>query len=164
MRFLKLGILCLLIYPQCWGQAAKTPIKRLNFNQFEPYLHKNNDSIYIVNFWASWCIPCREEMPSLEKIRVKYADKKLRILLVSLDMPSQVESRLIPFIHSNNIKSEVILLDDPNQNQWIDKVDSKWTGTIPFTQIYGRSFRESYEQSFRFNQLDSIINLKLTLP
>jgi thiol-disulfide isomerase/thioredoxin len=147
------------------GQVVMTDvIKKFDFKQFEPYLQKNNDSIYVINFWASWCIPCREEMPAFEMVRKKYAGKKLKVLLVSLDMPSQVESRLKPFIHTNNIQSEVILLDDPNQNEWIDKVDPKWTGTIPYTRIYGRGFKESYERAFQFKELDSIINLKFYVP
>jgi thiol-disulfide isomerase/thioredoxin len=139
------------------SQTNDSYIQKLNYKQFEPYLHQVNDTIYVVNFWASWCVPCREELPAFEKITEKYANKKVKVLLVSLDFPNELESRLIPFLHKNRIKSEVILLDDPNQNQWIDKVDPKWSGAIPFTQIYGKGFRESYERSFRFNELDSLL-------
>ena len=159
MRKLQLLIILLLIWHQSYGQ-----LKKLNFTQLEPYLQQQNDTVYIVNFWASWCVPCREELPAFEKVREKYIDRKVKMVLVSLDFPNQVESRLLPFIRKNNLKSEVILLDDPNQNKWIDKVDPKWSGGIPFTQIYGKGFRESYERSFRFNELDSIINLKLNVP
>ena len=145
-------------------QVANNEIQKLNFNQLEPYLHNQNDTLYVVNFWASWCVPCREELPAFEKVREKYAGKKVKILLVSLDFPNQLESRLLPFIHKNKLKSEIILLDDPNQNVWIDKVDPKWSGAIPFTQIYSKGFRESYERSFQFNELDSLINLKINIP
>jgi len=117
----------------CAGIAQgqkNTSIPALNFNQFEPYLHRQNDTIYIVNFWASWCIPCREEMPAFEKIREKYADKKLKVLLVSLDFSNQVESRLLPYIRANHIKSQVILLDDPIKTDGL----IRWTqnGQVPF--------------------------------
>jgi hypothetical protein len=94
-------------------------------------------------------------------VREKYTNQKLKVLLVSLDIPNQVESRLIPFLRNNKIRSEVILLNDPNQNQWIDQVNPKWTGTIPFTIIYGKGFSASYERSLSFNELDSIIKLKI---
>lgn len=158
-------LLILMIISSIWNlgncQSESNNIRKFNFKQFEPYLHKTNDTVYVVNFWASWCVPCREELPAFEKVREKYSGKKVKILLVSLDFPNQVNSRLLPFIHKNQIRSEIILLDDPNQNQWIDKVDPKWSGALPFTQIYRKDFRESYERSFRFNELDSIINLKL---
>ncbi len=164
MRFLKLMPLMFFAWQNINSQTTDIQIQKLNFNQFEPYLHHQDDTLYVVNFWASWCVPCREELPAFEKVREKYADKKVKVLLVSLDFPNQIESRLVPFIHKNKLKSEVILLDDPNQNQWIDKVDPKWSGSIPFTQIYGKGFRESFERTFRFNELDSVINLKLNIP
>jgi hypothetical protein len=78
-----------------------------------------------------------------------------------MDMPNQLNSRLLPFIKANQIKSDVILLDDPRANDWIDKVDPGWSGEIPFTVIYGRDFRNTYNNTFSFKELDTIINLKL---
>ena len=158
-------ITLLLVFKLNFSSINKSEsIPVVNFQQFEPYLHYNNDTVYLVNFWATWCLPCREELPAIEKVGQKYQDKKFRILLVSLDIPNQLNSRLIPFVKSHNIKSDVILLDDPHQNNWIDKVDPGWSGEIPFTVIYGSTFRNTYAQQFSFNELDSIINLKLNSP
>lgn len=136
----------------------------MNFNQLEPYLHFSNDTVYLVNFWASWCAPCREEMPAIQAVAEKYSDKPFRVLLVSLDMPSQLETSLMPYLKSNNIDLEVILLDDPDQNRWIDLVDKSWSGELPFTLIYGKDFREPHSQVFTFEKLDSVIHSKLNLP
>jgi len=139
-------------------------IQVVNYDQLEPYLQKNNDTIYLVNFWATWCAPCLKELPAIKVVEEKYAVEKFKVLLVSLDFSKDLESRLKPFIKSKNITSDVFLLNDPDQNRWIDKVDSNWSGEIPFTLIYGKSFRESFSQAFTFEELDSIINLKLNLP
>jgi len=139
-------------------------IQVVNFNQLQPYLHKTNDTVYLVNFWATWCAPCIKELPAIKSVEQKYADKKFKVLLVSLDFPKDLTSRLEPFVKSKNITSDVFLLNDPNQNRWINLVDSTWSGEIPFTVLYGRNFRESYSQPFTFEELDSIINLKLNLP
>jgi thiol-disulfide isomerase/thioredoxin len=136
-------------------------IRVVNFDQLEPYLHQDDDSIHLVNFWATWCVPCREEMPAIQAVEKKYATKKLKVLLVSLDFPGQLESKLIPYLKSNNIRSEVVLLNDHDQNRWIDLVDRSWSGDIPFTLIYGKDFRQGYARSFNFEDLDSIINSKL---
>lgn len=160
-------ILTLFLFP---GQSlrAQVPdvkeIRVLNFDQFEPALHLNNDTVYLVNFWATWCAPCLAELPAIKAVENKYSDKKFKVLLVSLDMPGQLNSRLIPFVRSNKITSDVILLDDPNQNRWIDKVDKEWSGEIPYTVIYGKYFRDSYTHSFDFKTLDSIINRKIKMP
>ena len=155
ITFLFLGFLNFSTIPE----SKTVPV--MNFKQFEPELHKKNDTVYLVNFWATWCGPCREELPAIEKVGEKYKNQKFRILLVSLDMPSQLNSRLLPFIKANQISSDVVLLDDPRQNEWIDKVDPGWSGEIPFTVIYGRDFRQTYSKTFSFNELDSIVNLKL---
>ncbi len=137
-------------------------VQVMKFDQFKPNLHKQNDTIYLVNFWATWCAPCREEMHEIQNAENKYSKKKFKILLVSLDFPNQLKSRLIPFIRSNQIKSKVILLDDPDQNRWIDLVDPDWSGEIPFTVIYGKDFREFYSHSFKPDELDSILKRKLS--
>src|SRR5690606_6809447 len=60
----------------------------LNFEALEKkYFQKKNDSIYVINFWATWCKPCIKELPAFEKIASEYADKKVKVLLVSLDFP-----------------------------------------------------------------------------
>lgn len=146
-------------------KTSDTPKPRiLNFGQLEPALHWKNDTVYLVNFWATWCAPCVKELPAIQAVEKKYANKKFKVILVSLDVPSQLDSRLIPFIRSRKITSEVVLLDDPDQNAWIDKVDKNWSGEIPFTVIYGKGFRDSYAQPFSFQTLDSIINRKIQLP
>jgi thiol-disulfide isomerase/thioredoxin len=136
-------------------------VKVLNFDQLQPYLHKNDDTVYLVNFMASWCAPCRKEMPAIQAVEEKYRDKNFKVLLVSLDFPTQLESALIPYLQSSNIKSEVILLNDPNQNRWINLVDPNWEGEIPFTLIYGKDFRESHSGALTFEKLDSIIHPKI---
>ena len=139
-------------------------IRVLNFDQLEPALHLRNDTVYLVNFWATWCSPCIAELPAIKAVQEKYSDKKFKVLLVSLDLPNQLNSRLIPFVRSNKITADVILLDDPNQNRWIDKIDKKWSGEIPYTVIYGKDFRDSYTHSFNYKTLDSIINRKIKMP
>jgi thiol-disulfide isomerase/thioredoxin len=164
LKLLKLVPILFFAFQLANGLGKDNTLQKMNFQQFENHLRRQSDTVYVVNFWASWCKPCCEELPAFEKITDKYAGKKVKVLLVSLDFPIQLESRLLPYIQKNGIKSEVILLDDPNQNLWIDKVYPKWSGAIPFTQIYGKGFRDSYERSFRFNELDSIINFKLNKP
>ena len=139
-------------------------IRVMNFDQLAPYLHLNSDTVYLVNFWASWCAPCRKEMPAIKAVAEKYSDRPFKVLLVSLDVPGQLETNLVPYLESNDINLEVVLLDDPDQNRWISLVDESWTGEIPFTLIYGKNFREPHSQVFTFEKLDTIIHSKINLP
>ena len=141
--------------------AQQRNIKVVDFAAFEPYLQKQTDTLYIINFWATWCAPCVKEMPDFQKVADKYKNHKIKFLFVSLDMPNLLESRLLPFIEKYSITSEVVLLDDPNANAWIDKVDSSWTGSIPSTLIYTKNTRKFHETPLNYTELDSIVKLKL---
>jgi thiol-disulfide isomerase/thioredoxin len=133
----------------------------LSFDDFAPYLNYQNDTVYVINFWATWCAPCVEEIPAFEKIQQDYANNKVRIILVSLDFPGQIETRLIPFLKKYSISSEVIVLNDPDSNRWIDKVHPDWSGAIPATLVYDSKERELFEKSFTYDELNSIINYKI---
>ena len=128
-------------------------VKTYTYNQLKPFLEKQDDKIYVINFWATWCAPCVKELPYFEKIQQEYANKNVEVLLVSLDFPKQVDKKLIPFINKNKIQSEVVLLDDINEDVWIKAIDESWSGAIPATIIYNKNNRKFYEKSFDYETL-----------
>ena len=134
-------------------EAQILSVKTYTFNELKPLLEKNDGKTYIINFWATWCAPCVKELPYFEKINQEYSDKNVEVLLVSLDFPKQVERKLIPFINKRKLKSEVVLLDDINENVWIKAIDKSWSGAIPATIIYNKNNRKFYEQSFDYKTL-----------
>jgi thiol-disulfide isomerase/thioredoxin len=136
----------------------------LNFNQFESqYFHpKSNDTLYIFNFWATWCAPCVKELPYFESALEKFGNKPIKILLVSLDAKKKMDTHLAPFLEKHSIKSEVIMLSHPNANEWIDKVDPGWSGAIPATVFMKTDKKWFYESSFEENELHQYINQYLT--
>jgi thiol-disulfide isomerase/thioredoxin len=140
-------------------------VKTYNYNELKPFLEKKDENIYIVNFWATWCAPCVKELPYFEKIKQDYASKNVEVLLVSLDFPKQVNKKLIPFINKHQIQSEVVLLDDVNEDFWIKAIDESWSGALPATIIYSKNNRKFYEQSFDYKTLErellTFINKKL---
>lgn len=127
------------------------------YSDFEHILKNKNDTTYIVNFWATWCKPCVEELPAFEQINQKFKGQKFKMILVSLDFDSSLDSRVKPFIYKNNIEAEVVLLADSKTNVWIDKVNEKWTGSIPVTIIYNKDFYLFREDSFSYDELNEII-------
>ncbi len=134
---------------------SEIKIPSINFEELQPLLQKSNDTTYVINFWATWCKPCIKELPAFEKLNKNYSDQKVKVLLVSLDFPKQLESQVIPFVEKRDIISEVVLLNDPDANSWIPKVDTSWTGAIPATLMYTKQHRKFYERSFTFSDLES---------
>jgi len=135
--------------------STTTSVKTYDYNQLKPLLEKKDDKTYVINFWATWCAPCVKELPYFEKINKEYADKNVAVLLVSLDFPKQVEKKLIPFINRKKLQSEVVLLDDVNEDVWIKAIDESWSGALPATIIYTKNKRKFYEQSFDYETLEN---------
>lgn len=129
----------------------------MTFRELESRLHMNDGNTWVINFWATWCAPCVKEMPYFERIGSQYADKGVKVLLVSLDFVNQLDRRVIPFIKDLEIKSEVILLNDPKSNTWIPKVSDEWSGALPATLIYNSKHRSFYEQTFTFDELEAAV-------
>ena len=136
---------------------AENDIDIVDFSGIEPLLNKNTDTLYIVNFWATWCAPCVKEIPYFEQIAQEYSKHKLKVILVNLDFPNHYQSRLLPFVKEQGIKSDIVMLDDPDANSWINRVDSSWSGSIPATLIYNDTKREFFEKEFTYQELKDAV-------
>lgn len=146
----------LVLATRVMGQAPRI-IKWQELNQL---IQSKSDTTYIINFWATWCAPCVKELPHFVKIAAENENRKLKVILISLDFKSQFETRLVKFVSENKIKPEVLLLDEPDYNSWIDKIDPKWNGSIPGTLIISRASgtRKFYEKEFTYEELSTLIN------
>lgn len=111
-------------------------VETISLEQLQNKVIKPEDNtLYVVNFWATWCKPCIEELPYFEEAGKKYADKNVRILLVSLDFASEKE-KVSQFVERKSLQNQVYLLNAGNPNVWIDKIEPGWDGAIPATLMY----------------------------
>ena len=118
------------------------------YSALEPLFQQKNDTTYVINFWATWCKPCVEELPYFEDLHAKYKDQKVRVILVSLDFPRQIESKVVPFVARHQLQSDVVVLAETNSANYIDKIDPSWSGAIPITVIYNAKDRQFIGQAF----------------
>ncbi len=139
------------------NQSARGDIPVMDFDTFYPMLSKENDTIYVINFWATWCAPCVREIPAFEQLYATYKDQLVQVVLVSLDNPEHLESRVLPFLDRMDVQSQVILLDDPRSSRWIPRVSDEWSGAIPATIVQARNHNAFYEREFKFEELEEII-------
>jgi len=128
------------------------------FESIEPLLTHDSDTLHVINFWATWCAPCVKELPYFEELTRESAERPLHVTLVSLDFHKQLESRLLPFLEDRKITSRVVVLDDPDANSWIDRVDPSWSGAIPATLFLRGSTRMLREQTFTRDELHSLVD------
>jgi len=125
------------------------------FEDMEYIFNNENDTTYVINFWATWCKPCVEELPYFDQLFTEYRAEKIKIILVSLDFPKQIESKLKPYLLKNKVLPQVMVLKDGNANEWIGQVSEDWDGAIPATIIYNKNKR-----LFIGGEVPSYANLK----
>ena len=125
----------------------------LSLDQLEKRIQNGKDTTYVINFWATWCSFCNRELPYFEKLNKEYHSEKLKVLLVSVDFISVYKTKLIPFVKKKQLKSEVFLLNERNQQEYIDRVDKSWSGAIPATLFIKGKNRKFLEQEFEYLDL-----------
>jgi thiol-disulfide isomerase/thioredoxin len=102
----------------------------------------------VVNFWASWCKPCVQEIPWFEKSVAALKDKKVRLVLVSLDFPEDYPKGIQEFAKKNGYQSRIVWLDETDADYFCPKIDLSWQGAIPATVLVNnkKKFRKFYGQ------------------
>ena len=137
--------------------SAQKPVVFDSYSALEKTILSDKNTTYIVNFWATWCAPCVKELPYFEKLNSE--NKKVKVVLISLDFKDQYESKLLPFVKKKSIQSEVVLLTDKDYNTWLPLVDKDWSGSIPATLIIKDGKKYFAERVFSdYNELNDYVN------
>ena len=152
-----LSIIGILLMLSC-DTSSNDTIEIVDFDGLYGKIDLSVDKTYVINFWATWCAPCVKELPYFEEVNKQSKDNNTEVILVSLDFPSQIESKLKPYLKKNKIKSKVILLDDSKINTWVPKVSEQWDGGIPATLIVNSSNYNFYPKPFEKEELFTEIN------
>ncbi len=99
--------------------------------------------VVLVNFWATWCVPCREEFPDLARLERAYRGKGLAVLGVSIDAAKDLPG-VEKFLAKTNPDFPNYLKASGGDDQvFIESVDAKWGGELPFTVLYSRDGRKA---------------------
>ncbi len=144
---------------------AMTSVHSQKFTAFEKFqdlekaLVKENDTLYVINFWATWCGPCVKELPYFEKFTQQVKGQKIKVILASLDFKKQLESHFRPFLAKKKYSAEVVWLEDKDYNTWFPKVSNDWSGSIPATWLIKGKRRAFHEGDFEnTQQLEDFVN------
>jgi thiol-disulfide isomerase/thioredoxin len=137
--------------------AQKTSVIKLD--GLQSIIASKSDKIQIINFWATWCAPCVKELPLFEKLNSEgRADVKVTLVSMDLDLDPNPE-KVYKFIERKKLKAEVVLLDEQNPNNWIDKIDKNWSGALPATIVINQRTgqRKFVEKELHQGDLEKLI-------
>ena len=152
VRFkLKHGLLA--VFTFCCLNLPAQHVDLLTLNQLYERVNHGQDTTFIINFWATWCVPCVKELPNFEKISDEYKNENLKVLLVNLDYKSKLNSSVLPFIKKNGIKNEVFMLNESDPEVYINRIDSSWSGALPATLMLKDKKRKFFEKDFTYSEL-----------
>lgn len=105
--------------------------------RYQQVLNSHRGKVVLVNFWATWCGPCREEMPFLASLQEKFRKQGLVLLTVSADEPEQ-EAQARAFLKKSGILLPAYLKQAKDDDRFITAVDGKWSGALPASFLYDR--------------------------
>ena len=138
------------------GRAAKQPkpvavVSAIDTEALKGLLTQQRQLPLLVNFWATFCDPCRDEFPDLVKIDKDYRPHALEFVTVSLDDVSEIKNEVPKFLDSMKATMPAYLLDASDPEPAINLVDRKWRGDLPATFLYNDKGEVVYRHIGRVN-------------
>ncbi len=103
-------------------------IRKMNIDELENYIQTRSQPA-VINFWATWCAPCIEEMPSFNKIVGQHKD--IELVFVSVDNEKAFPESIRLMVNKKKINATVIWLSETNADVFCPRIDKKWEGSIP---------------------------------
>ena len=124
--------------------AAKTPaaktlkvvVEPIDTDALKTLLTQQRQGPLLVNFWATFCDPCRDEFPDLVKIDKDFRPQSLEFVTVSLDDVSDIKTGVPDFLSSMKATMPAYLLSASDPEPAINLVDPRWRGDLPATFLY----------------------------
>lgn len=106
------------------------------------------DKPLVINFWATFCKPCVEEMPHFQQLANEYKSQGIELLFVSLDLEEDYPTTIKQQINKLKITAPVNWLDEFDADYFCPKIDSTWSGSLPATLFVNRNtgYRQFREQ------------------
>lgn len=161
---MKLFLLLLFVnfsFAQSFQTYAYQEKELKSFEKYEDlatYLQPNDNELLVINFWATWCEPCVEEIPYFNQMFKEMKTDNVRLIFVSLDFSRHIDKRLIPFLNQNEMLGEALHLADSKQNHWIDLISKDWSGAIPATWFLSKKTNYFFEGELTYENLIKFVN------
>ncbi len=159
-------LLLLIIMISIVGISNGQSIPRMKMADVVASFSKHNDTVYVVNFWATFCKPCVGEIPDFIRIVKKYEQQKVKLLLVSLDLPNYYPARIASFVKKNHFNTNIAWLNETNADIFCPMIDQKWSGAIPATIMVNNKtgYKKFFEDEIKADQFERELKLAMAKP
>jgi len=124
-----------------YQSASELVVETINVEKLNEVLSNRNGKPLLINVWATWCVPCREEFPDLVEISKKYKTK-IDFVGISVDFPEEIDSKVIPFLEKHNAGFTNFIVDVKDPEDFINLLNADWSGAIPATFLYDKNGKQ----------------------
>ena len=138
---------------------AQISIPKWKITDVEKYMNSGKDEVLVINFWATFCKPCVAEIPSFIAVTNQYKDQHVKLLLVSLDLPSFYPKKIADFARKHEFNTNIVWLEETNADYFCPKIDQKWSGSIPATLIINpkTGYRKFFEEEIEKEKFEAAV-------
>ena len=156
---MKFAYLLVLFIVFSFNSVLAQKVEVIKFPKLQEIIDAKQPSMKVINFWATWCKPCIEELPYFEEVNKIYAGDDFEVVLVSLDFVEDLDEKVKLFVEKKGLQSKLYLLDETDYDKIINEIDASWSGAIPATLIvdHRKGKKDFYERQFKEGELSQII-------
>lgn len=147
----------LFLLPQPGLSGTSDTLTPVNAEQLRSVITSTDARLILVNFWSTWCVPCREEMPDLTRLQRTFADRGFRLIFVSMDFEQNTEAALDTLLAKGGSLPSYIRQgkDDP----FIRGIHPNWSGVLPASFLYDSTgtLLDWWSQARSFEELKEVV-------
>jgi thiol-disulfide isomerase/thioredoxin len=145
------------VFASVVATAYGQPVQKVRITDLEKTIAESKTPM-VINFWATYCLPCLEEIPYFQRLTAKYKKDSVHLLLVSLDLEDDYES-IAGFAARRKITAPIVWLDETNADYFCPRVDKQWSGAIPATLFINHriGYRRFFENQLREDSVEKEI-------
>lgn len=160
MRPLALLVIVMLIAAsEAVSQGKEPRVLEIDTAGFRSILREAKGNPLLVNFWATWCVPCVQEFPDLVRLRETYGPRGLNVVFVSIDRPADVNTVVRRFLRSHGVRFTTYIKGAGNDEGFINAVHHDWSGAIPATFVFdaGGTLKHMLIDQQTFDTLSNLV-------
>jgi len=121
--------------------GAQQKLIPVNEAAYSKVIAAHKGKVLLVDFWATWCEPCRAEMPQLVKLEQRLRARGFDLVTVSADEPEQ-EAAAAKVLKDDGVAGPAYLKKAADDDKFIAAIDAKWGGALPALFLYDRTGRK----------------------
>lgn len=110
-------------------------VETIDEPELQEIIDNRNGKVLLLNIWATWCPPCRKEIPDLIKLSDNY-NNIVEVIGISIDYSEDLEKKILPFLEKNKVSYVNYISDFRNDEELINFLHKKWSGVLPASFIY----------------------------